>query len=622
MGKRASPTAAAGPAKKVAGDEPVPVTPSPAVAAAATQGQAIVSAPPAAGPSDIPADDTHLTGADLYQLMKRITASVRAGLTDMLCSSSPEFKQFRGGVEVHEHQPLPIPDGESDAMTSYKAPWTSAQAQSALSGTGLYEAAVNILWLNPFPADDDAAVIAGDPPLWTQVVQVAETHMSLEASQAKSLAASQGQSKVARILFPVVVPVHAPNVEFAGASAFNMALPVVAGQVYIYGWYLALFRALQGKDIPRAAALWQAGLTTSVQLRAGLRTEQLAVWSIQSSETRKAQDQLFTDSFSAFALKALKLVTEDSKAVKVLGDAGITFRGSKVNKSMVTAIMMFRDSIDARGLAILRQIELSHGRDVFSSGYVKLARVVQTCTEVSRWGNENASEVINFVLGFLEFALRMEEVKASELTVASLDKTRDGTPGLVPVALARRQVVQHVRLLVEDLRSTGAAPSAVKDLDSLFACLQTYETYEAAFKPPGDLAMTTDVASASPQGDGAAEDPVEIYKTAHTTTKVGQLAVDFFYDLFAMCHDAQLKAALKDKALKDIDWDSVEIDAFRELCRQLTMQRIVVSAQACHAPVPGARALRRYASDGADGAAEQSEILKERNEVLCPSGWA
>ena len=94
-------------------------------------------------------------------------------------------------------------------MVSYKAPWSSAVAVRTLQQTGMYEAAANLLWLNPFPVSTASQHIAGDPPHWRTLLEAVDKFMTLEAAEECSLASTQGASnKIARLLFPITLPAH------------------------------------------------------------------------------------------------------------------------------------------------------------------------------------------------------------------------------------------------------------------------------------------------------------------------------------------------------------------------------------------------------------------------------
>ena len=116
-----------------------------------------------------------------------------------------------------------------------------------------------------------------------------------------------------------------------------------------------------------------------------------------------------TESFPVFALKCSKVLkndmtASDAKATKLLGDAGVTYRGSKVNKSMANAVLMFRPgTIEGHALELLCKNERDHGREAFCGGYVKIARLVQLCIATAKATLEHSStELITYVLGAIE----------------------------------------------------------------------------------------------------------------------------------------------------------------------------------------------------------------------------
>ena len=194
-------------------------------------------------------------------------------------------------------------------MVSYKAPWSSAVAVLTLQQTGMYEAAANLLWLNPFPVSTTSQHIAGDPPQWRTLLEAVDKFMTLEAAEECSLASTQGASKkIARLLFPITLPAHCDHAADGGTTRVLGNFAVVSGHAYVWAWYLGMHRAMQNKDTPLVAALWQMALTTSVHLRHGLSESQLACWSISHAEQARFTEGVMGDSFPAFALKCLAVL--------------------------------------------------------------------------------------------------------------------------------------------------------------------------------------------------------------------------------------------------------------------------------------------------------------------------
>ena len=130
-------------------------------------------------------------------------------------------------------------------MVSYKAPWSSAVAVCTLQQTGMYEAAANLLWLNPFPVSTASQHIAGDPPQWRTVLEAVDKFMTLEAAEECSLASTQGApKKIARLLFPITLPAHCDHAADGGATRVLGNFGVVSGHTYVWAWYLGMHRAM------------------------------------------------------------------------------------------------------------------------------------------------------------------------------------------------------------------------------------------------------------------------------------------------------------------------------------------------------------------------------------------
>ena len=118
-------------------------------------------------------------------------------------------------------------------MVSYKAPWSSAVAVRTLQQTGMYEAAANLLWLNPFPVSTASQHIAGDPPQWRTVLEAVDKFMTLEAAEECSLASTQGApKKIARLLFPITLPAHCDHAADGGTTRVLGNFGVVSGQTH------------------------------------------------------------------------------------------------------------------------------------------------------------------------------------------------------------------------------------------------------------------------------------------------------------------------------------------------------------------------------------------------------
>ena len=553
------------------------------------------------------------------------------------------LSQFAGIDAPAAHPPLDMPSGPTGSMklTSYKDAWCDDKAARALGETGMYEAAANIMWFHAFRPG--ANPISGDPPTWATVVEIKDKEMVAAARAQVSV-----RGDVPRIVFPIIVPALVDSTSAARqatsrscSKAERRFLKVLSCEAYVWSWYLAMWEALTAKDTTMVAALWQCGLTVTVHVRVNLTRAQQALWSIECSETNKAKERVCSDSFPAFSTKALFVLDgiPDPKAMKHLIEENVTFNGSKANKSMVAAILLFRDAFNADSLALLRAMENRHGKDMLTSGYVKLARIVQLCSEHAKAigavaSLESTSDVVLYMLEYLDFALRVGMLTPDKMTVTSLDKTRDTVPGVLPVVFGRRFLAAHLATLVEDMRTVPTAVSAVRDLDIVLNHCSNYTMYEKAFgghsaSGAAEHVDATDVAESGNAGQPRSEDTgiiadcaVEAFKTCHgIKTKVGLCCTDFMFDLLAGTHDAIIKSALQNTG-KDTPWGALEIPPWQELHRVLSLQRSVVAADDGAAPVASTRVLRRYASasergDGTEGnaAGDDATHLRERADA-------
>jgi hypothetical protein len=401
-----------------------------------------------------------------------------------------------------------------------------------------------------------------------------------------------------------------------------------------------MYDALIAKDTNMVAALWQCCLTATVHVRVNLTRPQQALWSIECSETNKTKDRVCSDSFPAFSSKALVVLecVTDKEALKYLLDGNVTFNGSKANKSMVAAILLFRDAFNPASLALLRAMERRHGKDMLTSGYVKLARIVQLCSEHAKAigaiaALQSTSDVVLFILEYLDFALRVNMLTPDKMTVNNLDKTRENVPGLLPIVFGRRFLLAHLDTLVEDMRMVPTAAAVVRDLECVLHNCASYVRYEKAFGGHIDSGSAVhdanDGAESGNAGQPRSEETgilgdcsVETFKTSNCiTTKVGALCCDFVFDLLAGAHDAIIKTAVQNTG-KDTPWGALEILPWQELHRLLSLQRSVVAADDGAPPVASSRVLRRYASatergDGTEGnaAADDATVRRERAEA-------
>jgi hypothetical protein len=239
----------------------------------------------------LPTSTSDDSSINMGNVMKCIIPYVLHHLRAALASGT----QF-ADMPLHLQQPLDIKTkSQTSELVSYKDVWNTANAVTALTATAMYEAAGSLIWCNPFPASEDEEVLAGDPVLWSQVREVADRHFrhackAPAETRGKAPAETRG-SDVPRTVFPISLPVHVEEVGFI-ETQLRSTLHVVSGHVYLYGWYLAMYEALDAGSTLDVLSLWRCCLTATLNVRVGMSRTDLAVFSIQQSEHRNTMDTM------------------------------------------------------------------------------------------------------------------------------------------------------------------------------------------------------------------------------------------------------------------------------------------------------------------------------------------
>jgi hypothetical protein len=300
-----------------------------------------------------------------------------------------------------------------------------------------------------------------------------------------------------------------------------------------------------------------------------------------------------------------------------LQQMGVSFNNVKLTKVMLMAVNAFDGKIDTHGRDVLHRIERLHGREVMTSGYYKLWRIIQLCQKETDCDiiQEPATFFVNFFLEYVEFALRFGVVNAKDITADWIDKTKDGIPGMLPVTFAKLYIMAHVSGVVQDLEDTHPGLQASKDLVEVMKYFVGYPQYELAFPVRATNDTQTVNVEGGDDGGGILADPVEDLKAG--IGKAGMAAIDFFYDLYAGAYDNALRDAMKaEPIISKIKWNEVgQMDGFKEMLRQLLIHKATVKVTGDgDAPPPTAsRALTRHGSD--DTQNRKEEINRERTEV-------
>ena len=518
-------------------------------------------------------------------------------------------------------------------MVSFRHPWDARAAATTLRKTGMYEASANIMWLNPFPVDEDSRQIAGDRPQWKSLIEAVDKFMTLDASQTKSLAPTQGPlGKVARLIFPLTIPARCDDAADGSNIHVLGHFEVVFGHTYVWAFYIGMFKAMQAQNVELVAALWQMALTTTVHLRSGQTKTQLALWSIQKSEEIHKIEADLSDSFPAFAQKCLHVLDivprrhrgahdDDDDAA---GDGmtsrkvvallkGLTFRSHLVNQTMANTVMMFRTHVSPISMTLFADIERVHGRDVLSMHYAKIRSLISNCMEGNKVTGLKTYKLVEAALDAVNFDLRqkptMKDVSLAYLDGAKEKRRQHATTGFVVKAIARYAFVRHFRLDVKDFgeKAGKAAESIMKDFDFLLQAAKTFSSFSEAFCPHGGSDSMT------PQ------EHLADFKEKNIETKLGRSAVDLVYDVYTGNYDDELVAQIKpegDWTKTILDWRACDIAAWKDIVQQMSLSGSFLIDHSQQI-IPPRRSLSRALSNASDHAKEDfHEKVCERKQIM------
>ena len=429
----------------------------------------------------------------------------------LISKARPEYRMLKPvELQPREWAALGITAKSSAAeISSFKPPWSVSDAVTSLKTNGLYEASGNLLAVNPhLPDDEHERVIAGSLPSWKQVQMIAQQFFGKDcgaAVQVASPAQSQGEQLTpVRITFPVTVSVHIDAPEDAENKKVSTALPLLCGHTFVAAWYWAAFQAIQQDSFPWLLSLVQAALTVTIHCRSNLTKESRAIWTSQLSESHKAE-HLFADSFMAFAQKVSFITKNMQNKVCGLRKANMRFNGAEVSKAMMTGILVFEEKMTPSSMLILQEIEQKFGQEALTKSATKISRISGIIAgRHSSIAQQEAKTLMEYFLGFLFFALKMEFITPKTLILEWLDKDKDGKFGSVHYTIAKFEIFQRVRQEVAVVMSDQADSSKehMRDvLNLLDTAFVNYKVFQQSFPEAEED-------PAALQGDDSAGDPL------------------------------------------------------------------------------------------------------------------
>ena len=185
---------------------------------------------------------------------------------------------------------------------------------------------------------------------------------------------------------------------------------------------------LQDKD--HLDLLWEAALSVTVQVRfcSGLQENSLAR-NLQSEAVKALGHASLSDSFAVFSRLVKELQTEKVQDGVALG---LAYNGTVYNAAIHKAALVLGGILDQTGQPVenaLSRLELQFGRDILSSGYSKLSKMIAYGRSVgTTWstihGPRSAPEIVSWMIEMLILAFKTKMRLPSKATESWLDKDR------------------------------------------------------------------------------------------------------------------------------------------------------------------------------------------------------
>ncbi len=548
-------------------------------------------------------------------------------------------EELQKGASLATLKPLKIQaltDTSAAQLTTYKPSYDLDTAMNALTTSGLFEGPISLFALDPSPVETQTEkAITGIGSLTWKAV--GDTMKSFDAVEA----IAQSRGVVQRTVFPVIL---------ASALVNKDALkidrkPLLSGHQFVFSWYLSMYKQLEAESEADVLRLLQCALTPTVQIRTSLSSPQKAQWSIQIS-SQKADEQLAMDNFPTCAAKAwvaIGLGSEDSPSLnqtqklKALQQLKLRFAGMTINKAMVAAMEKLNDpsKVNAKSLDVLRLIETEFGREVVTSGYVKLKKLIEICEKEASLCRESIGDAVTWSLEYLYCTLALGSLKPSKVSQEMLESgSSDRQVGIVLRSLAYQEIVTNViPSWVDDLPAKPEYDALKTSLKKILAdfgdFMRIHERFAGTQRAdPSDVEVLVlnrpnelpDAAAQAGEGQEV-ETPMEAYlKTLGNQVEI-QLA-ETLYELMSGQLDTQIEVLISKRpdggSLSQMSWcgSSSQIDSLKELERQLCLHKSCIDAGSADAkpPATGARTLKRLRSEAEDED-ESSATDKERSEL-------
>lgn len=349
--------------------------------------------------------------------------------------------------------------------------WSAEDCQTSLGISGIYEATGNALWLQT----GAFAASPRDNINWASLEAFTEKFFSkrvaFKSTVTRSLSASKKQKgEKKRLIWPSVMISIVDNMKTALVESPDAGIPLIpTGQFVLWSWFLALHNAIKAavpwliqfffdflavcalgfacsiaigcalhasQDKEHLDLLWEAGLTVTLQVRfcAGDKEKCLAR-NLQSEAIKALGHASLSDSFVTFAV-AVKTMGIDKVQAGV--DLGLAYNGTVYNAAIHKASLLLASVLEDSSRAVesaLFALELQYGRDILSSEYSKLSKLIahsksMACSWSRVHGPTSPYEFVAWLVRMLVLAFQTKLRPPAKATEQWLDKDRKtGLPG-------------------------------------------------------------------------------------------------------------------------------------------------------------------------------------------------
>ena len=405
---------------------------------------------------------------DAMHTMQHIIPKVKQTLPQALAAWAGTCNSGVVKSALYEVQPLAIKDKISDGeITSFKAPWETQKCLQAVATTGLYEAAVNICWLDAQKTKKLPFDLPMERPAWSTVYTIYERQFSKTANGLGGVTPDSAP----RLYFPVPLPAFVLDPAILQQSCFNEGLVLSGGHAMVLAWFLGMHFAIELQDEEWIRRLWECGLTVTVRVRKATPDDprNVILDSLNYSEACQVAKLASKDSFSVFTQKLHAFTTvfkkEKPKAsqdavVKYLAQMGVRFMGANMNTTMYKMAKGVHDACNEAVRAEMERMEWKYGPELLSSSYNKVGRMVQTCQKVVQSGQSiDLDEALTFVLQMMDYCVATGKVRsAKSFTMDVVDRQKDGSQGWFGTTLNKMKFLRYFeKVFVESLKENNEA---------------------------------------------------------------------------------------------------------------------------------------------------------------------